>query len=44
VGLNCPIEQHVKKGMMVKTFQNGILKLNHFLPDELFKWKKTRMG
>jgi len=37
-----PIEKHVKKGMMVQMFQNGILKMNHLLFDELFKRKETR--
>jgi hypothetical protein len=37
-----PIETHVKNGMMVQTFQDGILKLNHLLPNELFKQKKTQ--
>jgi len=31
----------VEQGMMVQTFQNGILKSNHLLPVELFKKKKT---
>ncbi len=35
------IRKHVGKGMMVQTFQDGILKSNHLLFDELFKWKKT---
>jgi hypothetical protein len=30
--------------MIMQTFQDGILKLNHLLLDELFKWKKTHMG
>ncbi len=34
------IEEHAKKGMMVQTFQNGILKLKHLLFDEFFKRKK----
>jgi hypothetical protein len=44
MGLKCPIKEHVRKGMMVQTLQDGILKLNHLLFDELFKWKETRMG
>ncbi len=36
-----PIEKHIKEGMMVQTFQNGILKSNHLLPNELFKKKNT---
>jgi len=36
-----PIGEHAKKGVMVQTFQDGILKLNHLLFDELSKWKKT---
>jgi len=42
--LKFPIEKHARKGMMVQTFRDGILKLNHLLCDELFKWKKTHMG
>jgi hypothetical protein len=41
MGFKCSIGEHVGKGMMVETFQDGILKLNHLLLDELFKWKKT---
>jgi hypothetical protein len=44
MGLKYPIEKHAKKGMMVQTLQDGILKLKHLLPNELFKWKKTRMS
>jgi hypothetical protein len=36
-GFNYPIKEHAKKGMIVQTFQDGILKLNHMLPNELFK-------
>jgi len=32
-----PIKEHARKGMMVQTFQNEILKSNHLLFDELFK-------
>ncbi len=39
MGLRCPIKKHVGKVMMVQMFQDGILKLNHLLFDELFKWK-----
>jgi hypothetical protein len=41
MGLKYPIEKHVKKGMMVQTFQNGILKMNHLLSNELYKKKDT---
>jgi hypothetical protein len=34
--------KHVGKGMLVYTFQDGILKLNHLLFDELFKKNNTR--
>ncbi len=34
--------KHVGNGMMVYTPQDEILKLNHLLPDELFKKKNTR--
>jgi hypothetical protein len=38
-----PIKKHVKKGMMVEMFWNGILKMNHMLSDELFKRKETHL-
>jgi hypothetical protein len=38
------VEEHVGECMIVQTFQDGILKLNHLLFDELFKWKNTHMG
>jgi hypothetical protein len=41
MGLRYLIREHVGKGMMVQMFRDGILKLNHLLPDELFKWKKN---
>ncbi len=44
MGFRCPIEEHARKGMMVQILQDEILKLNHLLFDELFKWKKTRIG
>jgi hypothetical protein len=44
MGPMCLVEEHARKGMMVQMFQDGILKLNHLLLDELFKWRKTRMG
>jgi hypothetical protein len=44
MGLRHPIKERVKKGMMVKMLQDEILKLNHLLPNELLKWKMTRMG
>ncbi len=34
------IREHVGKGMTMQTLQGGILKLNHLLSDELFKWKR----
>ncbi len=40
MGFKYPIENHVGKGMMVQMLQNGILKLNHLLFNELFKQKK----
>jgi len=40
MGFRYLIEKHVSKGMMVQMFQNGILKSNHLLPNELFQ-KKT---
>ncbi len=41
MGFRYPIEEHVEKGMMVQTIWDEILKLNHLLPNELFKQKKT---
>ncbi len=41
MSLRYPIENHVGKGMIVQMLQDGTLKLNHLLPDELFKRKKT---
>jgi hypothetical protein len=40
-GFKYLVEKHATKGMMVQTFQDGILKSNHLLSDELFKGKKT---
>jgi hypothetical protein len=40
--LKYPIKKHVKKGMMVQMFQNGVLKMNHMLFNELLKRKETR--
>jgi len=42
--LKYPIREHAKKGVMEQTFQDGILKLNHLLPNELFKRKKTQVN
>jgi hypothetical protein len=42
MGFKYPIGEHVKKVMMVQTFQEGILKLNHLLPNELFKRKRHK--
>ncbi len=44
MGFRCPVIKHAGKGMIVKTFQDGIFKLNHLLPNELFKWKKTHIS
>jgi hypothetical protein len=44
MGLRYPIGEHAKKGMMVQTLQDGILKLNHLLSNELFKWRKACTG
>jgi hypothetical protein len=44
MGFICSIEKDVKKGMMVQMLRDGILNLNHLLPDEMFKWNKTRTG
>jgi hypothetical protein len=41
MGLNYFVKEHVRKGMMVQMFQNGILKMNHLLSDELFKREDT---
>ncbi len=41
MGFKSPIGKHVKEGMMMQMFQNGILKMNHLLFDELFKRKET---
>jgi hypothetical protein len=40
-GLQVSRQKHVKKGMMVQTFRNGILKMNHLLFNELFKRRDT---
>jgi hypothetical protein len=44
MGLKYCVEKHVGKGMIVQILQNGILKLNHLLFNELFKLKNTYMG
>jgi hypothetical protein len=41
MGFKYPIGEHVGKGMMVQMLQDGILKSNHLLPNELFKRKKV---
>jgi hypothetical protein len=41
MGLRYPIKKHVRKGMMVQMLQDGILKLNHLFPNELFKKRMT---
>jgi hypothetical protein len=43
MGLKYPIEKHVKKGVMVQMLQNGILKMNHLLLNELFRRKETHV-
>jgi hypothetical protein len=37
MGFKYPIGEYAKKGMMVQKLQDGILKSNHLLLDELFK-------
>jgi len=44
MGFKYPIRKNVGKGVMVQMFQNGILKSNHLLFDELFKWRKMRVN
>jgi hypothetical protein len=41
MGFKYFVEEHAKEGMVVQTLQDGILKSNHLLFDELFKRKKT---
>jgi hypothetical protein len=41
MGLRYFVKEHVRESMMVQTLQDGIMKSNHLLPDELFKRKKT---
>jgi hypothetical protein len=41
MGFKYLVKEHAEKGMMVQTLQDGILKSNHLMLDELFKWKKT---
>jgi len=43
MGLKYPIEKHVKKGVMVQMLQNGILKMNRLLFNELFRRKETHV-
>jgi hypothetical protein len=38
------IREHVKKDMMAQTIQDGILKSNHLLPNELFNLRKMRVN
>jgi hypothetical protein len=40
MGLRYLVVEHAGKGMMVQTFQDGILKLNHLLLDEFSKGRK----
>jgi len=44
MGFKYPIGEHARKNMMVQTFQDEILKLNHMLPNELFKQKKRQVN
>jgi hypothetical protein len=37
MGFKYFVRKHAGEGMMVQMFQDGILKLNHLLLDELFK-------
>jgi hypothetical protein len=37
MGFKHPVGKHARKGMMVQMPQDGILKSNHLLFDELFK-------
>jgi hypothetical protein len=41
MGFKYLVKEYVEKGMMAQMFQDGILKSNHLLLDELFKRKKT---
>jgi hypothetical protein len=41
MGFRYCVREHVEKGMMVQMFQNGILKSNHLMRNELFKNRKT---
>jgi hypothetical protein len=41
MGFKYHVREHARKGMMVQMLQDGILKLNHLLPNEMFKRKKT---
>jgi hypothetical protein len=41
MGFRYPVEEHARKGMIVKMLQDGILKLNHFFFDKLFKQNET---
>ncbi len=44
MGFRYHVREHVRKDMMVQMLQDGILKLNYLLPNELFKKKKTHMN
>jgi hypothetical protein len=41
MGFKYLVEEHAKKGMMVQTLCDGILKSNHLLSNELFEQRKT---
>jgi hypothetical protein len=43
MGLRYFVGKHVKKGMMVQILQNGTIKSNYLLLDEMFKKKKTHV-
>jgi hypothetical protein len=44
VWIKYSIGEHVGKGMMMQTFWDGILKSNHLLPNEMFKWRKRSVN
>jgi hypothetical protein len=44
MGFKYLVEKHVGNNMMVQMLQDGILKLNHLLFNELFKRRKIYMN
>jgi hypothetical protein len=45
MGFKYLVKEHAREGMMMQTLQNGILKMNHLLSNELFKkWKHVDVG